>query len=260
MPQNEHIELHRKRHGYRLDYFERKRKREAREPKRLADKARKLRGIKAKLFNQERFKEKIQMKKTLRAHEQKQSKKKNEEKVAEGSVPNYLLDRENQTRAKVLSNMLKQKRKEKAGRFEVPIPKVKAQSETEVFRVIKTGKTKRKGWKRMVTKACFVGEGFTRKPPKFERFIRPMALRYKTANVTHPELKASFSLPIIGVKKNPSSPMYTSLGVMTKGTVIEVNVSELGLVTQNGKIVWGKYAQVTNNPELDGVINCVLLV
>lgn len=137
---------------------------------------------------------------------------------------------------------------------------MKAQSETDVFRVIKTGKTKRKGWKRMVTKACFVGEGFTRKPPKFERFIRPMALRYKNAHVTHPELKATFNLPIIGVKKNPSSPMYTSLGVMTKGTVIEVNVSELGLVTQNGKVVWAKYAQVTNNPENDGCINAVLLV
>ena len=31
-----------------------------------------------------------------------------------------------------------------------------------------------KAWKRLVTKPCFVGEGFTRKPPKFERFIRPM--------------------------------------------------------------------------------------
>ena len=41
---------------------------------------------------------------------------------------------------------------------------------------------------------------------------------------------------------------------------IEVNVSELGLVTQSGKVVWGKYAQVTNNPELDGCINAVLLV
>ena len=30
-----------------------------------------------------------------------------------------------------------------------------------------------KGWKRMITKACFVGDGFTRKPVKFERFIRP---------------------------------------------------------------------------------------
>lgn len=44
------------------------------------------------------------------------------------------------------------------------------------------------------------------------------------------------------------------------GTVLEVNVSELGLVTQTGKVVWSKYAQVTNNPELDGCINAVLLV
>ncbi len=44
------------------------------------------------------------------------------------------------------------------------------------------------------------------------------------------------------------------------GTVIEVNVSELGLVTQTGKVVWSKYAQVTNNPELDGCINALLLV
>jgi|TARA_B110001450_G_scaffold222526_1_gene219140 ribosome biogenesis protein NSA2 len=54
--------------------------------------------------------------------------------------------------------------------------------------------------------------------------------------------------------------MFTSLGVITKGTVIEVNVSELGLVTQTGKVVWGKYAQVTNCPENDGCINAVLLV
>jgi hypothetical protein len=60
------------------------------------------------------------------------------------------------------------------------------------------------------------------------------------------------------VKKNPQSPMYTSLGVLTKGTVIEVNVSELGMVTAGGKVVFGKYAQVTNNPENDGCINAVL--
>ena len=33
MPQNEHIELHRKRHGRRLDHEERTRKKEAREPR-----------------------------------------------------------------------------------------------------------------------------------------------------------------------------------------------------------------------------------
>lgn len=79
-----------------------------------------------------------------------------------------------------------------------------------------------KEWKRMVTKATFVGPGFTRKPPKYERFIRPSGLRFTKAHVTHPELKCTFNLEIIGVKKNPNGPMYTSLGVMTKGTIIEV--------------------------------------
>ena len=100
----------------------------------------------------------------------------------------------------------------------------------------------------MVTKVTFVGEGFTRKPPKYERFIRPMALRAKKAHVTHPELQTTFHLDILGVKKNPQSPLYTTLGVLTKGTIIEVNVSELSLVTTSGKVVWGKYAQITNNP------------
>jgi ribosomal protein S8E len=89
---------------------------------------------------------------------------------------------------------------------------------------------------------------------------RAAGLRFKKAHVVHPELQATFQLDILGVKKNPSSALYTNLGVITRGTVIEVNVSELGLVTTTGKVVWGKYAQVTNNPELDGCINAVLLV
>ena len=56
------------------------------------------------------------------------------------------------------------------------------------------------------------------------------------------------------------TPRLPLQGVITKGTIIEVNVSELGLVTTGGKVVWGKYAQVTNNPENDGCINAVLLV
>ncbi|XP_014663224.1 PREDICTED: ribosome biogenesis protein NSA2 homolog [Priapulus caudatus] len=260
MPQNEHIELHRKRYGRRLDYEERKRKKESREVHKRAAKAKKLRGLKAKLYNKQRHAEKVQMKKTIKMHEERKTKQKNDEPVPDGAVPAYLLDREGQSRAKVLSNMIKQKRKEKAGKWDVPLPKVRAMGDSEVFRVVKTGKSRRKGWKRMVTKVTYVGEGFTRKPPKFERFIRPMALRFRKAHVTHPELKATFCLPLIGVKKNPTSPLYTSLGVITKGTVIEVNISELGLVTQGGKVIWGKYAQVTNNPENDGCINAVLLV
>ena len=170
------------------------------------------------------------------------------------------MDRQNVSRAKVLSNTVKQKRKEKAGKWNVPVPKVRPISEAEMFKVQKTGKRQKKAWKRVITKVTFVGDGFTRKPPKFERFIRPRALRYKKAHVCHPELQCTFYLDIIGVKKNPQSPLYTQLGVITKGTVLEVNVSELGLVTNSGKVVWGKYAQVTNNPENDGVINAVLLV
>ena len=57
-----------------------------------------------------------------------------------------------------------------------------------------------------------------------------------------------------------SLPCLALPACLPAGTIIEVNVSELGLVTPGGKVVWGKYAQVTNNPENDGCINAVLLV
>ena len=92
---------------------------------------------------------------------------------------------------------------------------VRAQAEAEVFKMMKSGKRQKKAWKRMVTKGivliifpfqlifsskkvCYVPDDFTRKMPKYERFIRPMAMRFKKAHVTHPELKATFCLPIIG--------------------------------------------------------------
>lgn len=51
---------------------------------------------------------------SIKMHEQRKTKQKNDDKTPEGAVPAYLLDREGQSRAKVLSNMIKQKRKEKA--------------------------------------------------------------------------------------------------------------------------------------------------
>lgn len=42
-----------------------------------------------------------------------------------------------------------------------------------MFKVLHSGKRKKKQWKRMITKVTFVGPSFTRKPPKYERFIRP---------------------------------------------------------------------------------------
>merc|ERR1711939_826968 len=153
-----------------------------------------------------RYVEKATMKKTIKAHQEKDAKAKDGEQAKPGAVPAYLLDREQQKKTKVLSNMIKQKRKEKAGKWQVPLPKVKAMTEDEMFKILRSGKRKKKAWKRVVNKISFVGEDFTRKPPKFERFIRPSALRFKKAHVTHPELKATFSLPMIGVKKNPQSP------------------------------------------------------
>uniref|UniRef100_A0A669D663 Ribosome biogenesis protein NSA2 homolog n=1 Tax=Oreochromis niloticus TaxID=8128 RepID=A0A669D663_ORENI len=234
-----HIELHRKRHGYRLDHHERKRKKESREAHERSHKAKKMIGLKAKLYHKQRHHQNARTEKDERGTVSCQS-----------SLQHDQTEEEREGR----------KCRQISGKWEVPLPKVRAQGETEVLKVIRTGKRQKKAWKRMVTKVCFVGDGFTRKPPKYERFIRPTGLRFKKAHVTHPELKATFCLPILGVKKNPSSPLYTSLGVITKGTVIEVNVSELGLVTQGGKVIWGKYAQVTNNPENDGCINAVLLV
>jgi len=260
MPQGDYIDLHRKRNGYRLDHFERKRKKEAREPHKRSQIAQKALGLKGKLIHKQRYAEKAQMKKTLAVHEESSSRRKVDDEVHEGAIPAYLLDRESTNRAKTLSNTIKQKRKEKAGKWDVPLPKVRPVAEEEMFKVIRTGKRKIKQWKRMITKVTFVGTSFTRKPPKYERFIRPTGLRFTKAHVTHPELKCTFNLELIGVKKNPNGPMYTSLGVITRGTIIEVNVSELGLVTPAGKVVWGKYAQVTNNPENDGCINAVLLV
>ena len=48
--------------------------------------------------------------------------------------------------------MIKQKRKQKAGKWKVPIEKMKAMTEDEIFKVLKNGKRKQKAWKRMITK------------------------------------------------------------------------------------------------------------
>lgn len=47
---------------------------------------------------------------------------------------------ETQARAKALSNSIKQKRKEKAGKWAVPLPKVRAMGEDEVMKVMRTGR------------------------------------------------------------------------------------------------------------------------
>jgi ribosome biogenesis protein NSA2 len=148
-----------------------------------------LRGLRAKLYAKKRHHEKIQLRKTIKAHEERNVKGAAAEKEPANPIPSYLLDRANATNAKALSTQIKNKRAEKAAKFSVPLPKVRGIAEEEMFKVVKTGKkTAKKAWKRVVTKPTFVGPDFTRRAPKFERFIRPMGLRYKKAHITHPTL------------------------------------------------------------------------
>ncbi|KAI4291739.1 ribosome biogenesis protein NSA2 [Pancytospora philotis] len=258
MPQNDYVEQSIKTYGRELDCAYRKAKKEARHTKLMSKKATTLIGMKAKLHHKKMAAEKIQLKKNVKVTESKQCKAK--ETIDISALPAFLLDRGIQEQARELSSKIKQKRKDKAAKYTVPVAKVEGLSEAEVFGVVSSGKRKNKHWKRMVNRPCFVGQDFTRKAPKFERFIRPMSMRFTTAHVSHPELKTTFTLPIMAVKKNPHSDVFTSLGVLSKGTIIEVNVSELGLVNGSGQIVWGKYAQITNKPENDGCVNAVLLV
>lgn len=75
-------------------------------------------------------------------HDEKSNKHADDSQIPEGAVPAYLLDRDNVSRSKVLSNTIKQKRKEKAGKWQVPLPKVRPMAEDEVFKVVKSGKRK----------------------------------------------------------------------------------------------------------------------
>ncbi|KAL5709121.1 Ribosome biogenesis protein [Ranunculus cassubicifolius] len=240
MPQGDYIELHQKRNGYRLDHTERKRKREAREVHNRSKKARKF---------QPPYEDKaLVLLTTLRKADYERMTVSQLSMTCSSLTDLPLLSPSFTKPSNTLRFLSNPLANDFIYSFLMKITKRKV-------RFLST-----KQWKRMVTKVTFVGPSFTRKPPKYERFIRPTGLRFTKAHITHPELKCTFNLEIIGIKKNPNGPMYTSLGVITKGTIIEVNVSELGLVTPAGKVVWGKYAQVTNNPENDGCINGVLLV
>jgi ribosome biogenesis protein NSA2 len=94
MPQNEHIELHRKRYGQRLDHHERKRKKEAREAHKRAEYAQKAIGLKGKMFAKKRHQEKALMKKTIAMHEEKEAKHKADDGVPQNAMPSYLLNRD----------------------------------------------------------------------------------------------------------------------------------------------------------------------
>lgn len=134
-PQNEYIERSIKQHGRRLDHEERVRKRAAREGHKQSEQAQNLRGLRAKLNAKRRHAEKIQLRKTIKAHEERNVRGAAADKEPSEAVPAYLLDRAAATNAKALSTQIKNKRAEKAAKFAVPLPKVRGISEEEMFRV-----------------------------------------------------------------------------------------------------------------------------
>ena len=73
-----------------------RRKKTAREAHKNSQVAQRLYGLKAKLHHAKRHAEKVQLKKTLKAHDERNIKQKDDGAVKEGALPAYLLDREGQ--------------------------------------------------------------------------------------------------------------------------------------------------------------------
>ena len=67
-----------------MDKMERDRKREARKAHKISEFAQKSFGLRAKLFNQKRFKEKAALRKTLALHQEGSNKHANDDKASEG--------------------------------------------------------------------------------------------------------------------------------------------------------------------------------
>ena len=74
------------------------------------------------------------MRKTIAMHQQRENKHKDEDVIPSGAVPAYLLDREGVSRAKVLSNTVKQKRKEKNDLASKARPTAPPETNTESIR------------------------------------------------------------------------------------------------------------------------------
>jgi hypothetical protein len=104
------MERWRKLHGRRLDHEERTRKKAAREGHKASEDAQKLTGLRAKLYQKKRHHEKIQMKKQIKAHEERNVKSSAPNEPSSTPLPQYLLDRSNPTNAKALSSAIKNKR------------------------------------------------------------------------------------------------------------------------------------------------------
>lgn len=85
-----------------------------------SEKAQNLRGLRAKMYAEKHHKQKIQIRKQVKAHKERNAKSVAWENNPSNPVPAYLLDRETPISAKALSLGIKTKCAEKAAYFVVP--------------------------------------------------------------------------------------------------------------------------------------------
>lgn len=83
-------------------------------------------GLKAEPCHNQRQAEKMQVEPAIPVHEKRMVER------SSGSLPVYPMDREG---AKVLSDMINYKQTETVGNWEIPLPKVQGQGETEILEV-----------------------------------------------------------------------------------------------------------------------------
>ena len=133
-------------------------------------------------------------------------------------------------------------------------------ADDEMFRVQASGKRKKKAWKRVVTKITFVDPNFTRKPPKYERIYKPFRTEDEESPRDAPRAEGDVLSGHFGREEESLFCHVHVIGsdhqrYCYRGERVG---ARLGSTTASDDD-WGKYAQVTNDPELDG-INAVLLV
>lgn len=110
-----------------------------------SEKAQSLVGLRAKLYHKKRYHEKIQIKKQIKTHEERNVKSSTPTEPSSTPLPQYLLDRSNPTNTKALNSqyveflvanstnwcaltnldVVKNNQNEKAAKFSVPLPKVR---------------------------------------------------------------------------------------------------------------------------------------
>eukprot|EP00116_Pleurobrachia_bachei_P016538 sb/3476800/ len=108
--------------------------------------------------------------------------------------------------------MVKQKRKEKAGKWAVPIPKVKQMGRMRFSRSCRLVRGRRRLGNEWLPRLPMLARISLENHPNTNGSSGPW--RCVSRRPCHsPRAEATFCLPMIGVKKNPNSPMYTQLGV-----------------------------------------------